>query len=111
MSMIVDKVTIQIMGPGRLSFDAVTEIPEHLLKRSKAAKAKVEGAEAPSAAPAGDTPAPVAAAPAAAKAAAPAAPATPAAKPEPPVVAAGGTRKRPRVKRRADVAQVDEACG
>lgn len=88
------KPDFQIMGPGRLSFDAVTEIPEHLLNRSKAAKAKVEGAEAPSAAPAGDTPAPVAAAPAAAKAAAPAAPATPAAKPEPPVVAAYKTRKK-----------------
>ena len=59
------KPDFQIMGPGRLSFDAVTEIPEHLLNRSKAAKA-----------------------------AAPAAPATPAAKPEPPVVAAYKTRKK-----------------
>ena len=49
------KPDFQIMGPGRLSFDAVTEIPEPLLNRSKAAKAKVEGAEAPSAAPAWTT--------------------------------------------------------
>ena len=50
----------------------VTEIPEHLLKRSKSAKAKADGAEAPADAPAGSAPVPAttAAAPAV-KAAAP----------------------------------------
>lgn len=84
----------QIVGPGRLSFDAVTEIPEHLLNRSKAAKAKADGAEAPAAAPASDAPAPVAAAPAAVKVAAPAAPAPPATKPDAPVVAAYKERRK-----------------
>ena len=72
----------------------MTEIPEHLLKRSKAAKAKAEGAEAPADAPA-STPA-VASAPAApvAKAAAAAVPAAPVAKPDSPVVAAYKARKK-----------------
>jgi hypothetical protein len=76
----------------------VTEIPEHLLKRSKAAKAKADGADAPADAPAApsSTPATVAdAAPAvAAKAAAPAVPAAPVAKPDTPVVAAYKARKK-----------------
>lgn len=79
----------------------MTEIPEHLLKRSKAAKAKAEGAEPPADAPAAaagsSAPAKAeAAAPAvAAKAAAPAAPAgPPPAKPDIPVVAAAKSRKR-----------------
>ncbi len=76
----------------------VTEIPEHLLKRSKAAKAKADGAEAPADAPAApsSTPATTAdAAPAvAAKAAAPAAPAAPVAKPDTPVVAAYKARRK-----------------
>jgi mono/diheme cytochrome c family protein len=76
----------------------VTEIPEHLLKRSKQAKAKAEGAEAPADAPATST-APAttqaAAAPAvAAKAAAPAAPVAPVVKPDSPVVAAYKKRKK-----------------
>ncbi len=78
----------------RLSCNAVTEIPEHLLKRSKAAKAKAEGAEAPADAPA-STPA-VASAPAApvARAAEPVAPAAPVVKPDTPVVAAYKARKK-----------------
>lgn len=79
----------------------MTEIPEHLLKRSKAAKAKAEGAEPPADAPAAaagsSAPAKAeAATPAvAAKAAAPAAPAgPPPAKPDIPVVAAAKSRKR-----------------
>jgi mono/diheme cytochrome c family protein len=78
----------------------VTEIPEHLLKRSKAAKAKAEGGEAPADAPAAGSssaPATVAAATPAA-AAKPAAPAKPAGPPPPkpdiPVVAAAKARKR-----------------
>jgi mono/diheme cytochrome c family protein len=76
----------------------VTEIPEHLLKRSKAAKAKATGEEAPADAPAASS-APVkaeAAAPAkAAKAAAPATPVgPPPPKPDIPVVAAAKARKR-----------------
>lgn len=85
--------------PGRLSCCAVTEIPEHLLKRSKAAKAKADGADAPADAPAASpasssAPATVAAAaPAkAAKADAPAGPPPP--KPDIPVVAAAKSRKR-----------------
>jgi len=74
----------------------VTEIPEHLLKRSQAAKAKATGAEAPADTPAASTsPAVVApsapAAPAAARAAAPV-PAAP--KPDIPVVAAYKARKK-----------------
>lgn len=76
----------------------MTEIPEHLLKRSKAAKAKADGAEAPADAPAASssTPATTAdAAPAvAAKAAAPAAPAAPVVVPDTPVVAAYKARKK-----------------
>jgi mono/diheme cytochrome c family protein len=78
----------------------VTEIPEHLLKRSKAAKAKADGAEAPADAPAapssapattGDTaPAPAAAA----KAIEPKAPAAPEVQPDIPVVAAYKARKK-----------------
>ena len=72
----------------------MTEIPEHLLKRSKSAKAKADGAEAPADAPAGSAPVPAttAAAPAV-KAAAPA-PAAPIAKPDSPVVAAYKARKK-----------------
>ena len=75
----------------------VTEIPEHLLKRSQAAKAKATGAEAPADAPAASTtPAVVApsapAAPAAARAAA--VPAAAAPKPDIPVVAAYKARKK-----------------
>ena len=76
----------------------MTEIPEHLLKRSKAAKAKADGAEAPADAPAApsSTPATTAAATpaAAAKAAAPAVPAAPEVKPDTPVVAAYKARKK-----------------
>ena len=82
---------------GRLSCTAVTEIPEHLLKRSKAAKAKADGAEAPADAPAAassSAPATVAAA-TPAKPAAPAKPAgPPPPKPDIPVVAAAKSRKR-----------------
>lgn len=76
----------------------MTEIPEHLLKRSQAAKAKAEGAEPPADAPAAPAAAPAtteAATPAvAAKAAAPAVPAAPVAKPDTPVVAAYKARKK-----------------
>lgn len=76
----------------------MTEIPEHLLKRSKAAKAKADGAEAPADAPAApsSTPATTAdGAPAvAAKAAAPAVPAAPVVVPDTPVVAAYKARKK-----------------
>lgn len=75
----------------------MTEIPEHLLKRSKAAKAKATGDDAPADAPAASS-APVkaeAAAPAKAAAAAPAVPsAPPPPKPDIPVVAAAKARKR-----------------
>jgi hypothetical protein len=77
----------------------VTEIPEHLLKRSQAAKAKATGGEVPADAGA-SAPAKVeAAAPAAApKAAAPAKPAAPVGPPPPkpdiPVVAAAKSRKK-----------------
>jgi len=79
----------------------VTEIPEHLLKRSQAAKAKASGAAAPedggatpaAATPATTTPAvPAAAAPARAAKAEPAAPPPP--KPDSPVVAAAKARKK-----------------
>lgn len=82
----------------------MTEIPEHLLKRSQAAKAKATGAPAPAADQASGEAAPSAAveaatpaAPAAAaKAAAPAkaAPAPPPVKPDPPYIAAAKSRKR-----------------
>lgn len=80
----------------------MTEIPEHLLKRSQAAKAKAAGGEAPADAPAAGSPAPVAsestAVAAAPKAAAPAKPAGPVGPPPPkpdiPVVAAGKARKK-----------------
>src|SRR5690606_23239928 len=82
----------------------VTEIPEHLLKRSKERRAALglptDGGDAPAATPAAATPAasspetPAAAAPPAK----PAAPATPAAppppKPDPPYVAAAKRRRR-----------------
>lgn len=78
----------------------MTEIPEHLLKRSQAAKAKAEGAEAPADAPAAGAPAKsesTAVAPAAA-AAVPAKPAGPVGppprKPDSPVVAAAKARKK-----------------
>ncbi len=74
----------------------MTEIPEHLLKRSKAAKAKADGAEAPADAPAAasSTPATVAAA-VPANAAAPAkAAAPPPPKPDIPAVAAAKSRNR-----------------
>jgi len=78
----------------------VTEIPEHLLKRSKERRAAVSGESADAAAPASASPATVAsstpeAAPAAAapaKAAAPAAPPPP--KPDPAYIAAAKSRKR-----------------
>ncbi len=74
----------------------MTEIPEHLLKRSKAAKAKADGAEVPADAPAAasSTPATVAAA-TPAKAAVPAkAAAPPPPKPDIPAVAAAKSRNR-----------------
>jgi mono/diheme cytochrome c family protein len=78
----------------------VTEIPEHLLKRSQAAKAKASGAEAPADAPAAGAPATVPAA-GVAKAPAAAAPAKPAGpvgpppkKPDIPVVAAAKARTK-----------------
>lgn len=79
----------------------MTEIPEHLLKRSQAAKSKATGEPAPAgdtaAAPAAASSAPVpaakAAAPAAkAAAAAPAVPPPP--KPDPPYIAAAKSRKK-----------------
>jgi mono/diheme cytochrome c family protein len=79
----------------------VTEIPEHLLKRSQAAKAKASGGEAPADAPAAGAPAASAPSAAVTPAAAPAAPAKPAApvgppprKPDIPVVAAAKARKK-----------------
>jgi mono/diheme cytochrome c family protein len=79
----------------------VTEIPEHLLKRSKAARAQAEGAPAPAAESQGATPGTAAAVttpatPAArAPAAAPAAPVgPPPPKPDIPVVAAAKARKK-----------------
>ena len=86
----------RVLGP--LDCSTVTEIPEHLLKRSKAAKAKADGAEGE---PAASVPATTtsASAPAVAKAAAvPAkAKAVVAAKPvkqDPPYVVAAKTRKK-----------------
>lgn len=86
----------------RLSWLPVTEIPEHLLKRSQAAKAKATGEAAPveGAAPAvassvpavAEAAAPAAAAKAAPAKAAPAAPPPP--KPDPPYVAAAKSRKK-----------------
>jgi mono/diheme cytochrome c family protein len=90
----------------RLTCTAVTEIPEHLLKRSQAAKAKATGGEAPAAEPAegaaaAASPATTASAPAVPPAAAPAVPAKPAApvgppppKPDSAVVAAAKARQR-----------------
>ena len=72
----------------------MTEIPEHLLKRSKAAKAKADGAEAPADAPAASAPVPATTTAAVAKAAAPEKPAAPVAKPDSPVVAAYKARKK-----------------
>lgn len=65
----------------------MTEIPEHLLKRSQAAKAKATGGEAPADAPAATPAVPATTTPAAPKAAAPVAPA-PAPVPDLPVVRA-----------------------
>jgi mono/diheme cytochrome c family protein len=87
-----------LFGAGRLSCSNVTEIPEHLLKRSQSAKAKATGAPAPADAP----PAPStgvakaeAAAPAVpAKAAKAAAPVAPVVKPDPPYVAAAKARRK-----------------
>lgn len=77
----------------------MTEIPEHLLKRSKAAKAKADGEPAPADAPAAAaTPATTGGAvakPAPAKAAAPAVPVgPPPPKPDIPVVAAARARRK-----------------
>lgn len=76
----------------------MTEIPEHLLKRSQAAKAKASGDAAPAeAAPAAAAATPAkaeAATPAVAKAATPAPAAAPVAKPDPPYVAAAKSRKK-----------------
>ena len=80
----------------------MTEIPEHLLKRSQSAKAKATGAPAPEdggAAPTAATPATVAAStpavvPAAAKPAKAAPASPPAPKPDIPVVAAAKARKK-----------------
>ena len=83
----------------RLSWAPVTEIPEHLLKRSKAARAQAEGAAAPTEAASSEsasaTPATASTTPAPAAPAAPAAPvAPPAPPPDIPVVAAARARKR-----------------
>jgi mono/diheme cytochrome c family protein len=86
----------------RLSWALVTEIPEHLLKRSKAARVQAEGGTAPAenagavATPSGTSVAASATTPAvAARAAAPAAPAgPPPPKPDIPVVAAAKARKK-----------------
>jgi mono/diheme cytochrome c family protein len=74
----------------------VTEIPEHLLKRSKAAKAQAEGAPPPAdTASADKTSAPATTPAVAAKAAAPVAPVgPPPPKPDIPVVAAAKARKK-----------------
>lgn len=94
---VTPSVDFPIGATGRLSFTGVTEIPEHLLKRSQAAKAKATGdASAAEAAP--STPAVVeSAAPAVATPAAPA-PAAPAGPPPPkpdiPVVAAYKARRK-----------------
>lgn len=84
----------------RLSWAPVTEIPEHLLKRSQAARAEAEGATSPADTP-GATPGTEAATTAAATpavqtpAAAPAAPVgPPPPKPDSPVVAAAKARKK-----------------
>ena len=81
---------------GRLSCSPVTEIPEHLLKRSKAAKDKADGAEAPADGPAASssTPATVAATTPAKPAAPAKAAAPPPPKPDIPVVVAGKSRNR-----------------
>lgn len=73
----------------------MTEIPEHLLKRSQAAKSKSTGAEAPADSAGAATPAVAApAAPAAPRAAAPAVPAAAAPKPDIPVVVAYKQRRK-----------------
>jgi mono/diheme cytochrome c family protein len=74
----------------------VTEIPEHLLKRSAAARAKASGDEAAAPSASSETsPAPVAAAtPAPAKAAPPAPVGPPPPKPDAPYVAAAKSRKK-----------------
>jgi mono/diheme cytochrome c family protein len=90
-------VDFPLAAPERLSCIHVTEIPEHLLKRSKAAKAKADGAEPAADAPAAASTAPAttAAVPAvAARAAAPVAPAAPVVLPDIPVVAAYKARKK-----------------
>ena len=96
--MIRERVDFPRSALRRLSFDPVTEIPEHLLKRSQAARAKAEGAEPPADAPAPAAATPAVAAPAGEAAQAPAAPApapAPAAPPpDIPVVAAYKARKK-----------------
>jgi mono/diheme cytochrome c family protein len=89
----------QISRSRRLSWAPVTEIPEHLLKRSKAARAQAEGA--PAAPEAAATPGTAAATTSATTPAVPAAAAPPAApagppppKPDIPVVAAAKARKK-----------------
>jgi mono/diheme cytochrome c family protein len=78
----------------------VTEIPEHLLKRSQARRAALSGGDAPAedGAPAEDAPSTAVDKPAAAPAAAAAAPVAPAAppppKPDPPYVAAAKRRRK-----------------
>jgi mono/diheme cytochrome c family protein len=75
----------------------VTEIPEHLLKRSQSAKAKATGGEAPADTPATEAGAAVAKAeqaPAVAKPAKPLPAAPPPPKPDPPYVAAAKARKK-----------------
>jgi mono/diheme cytochrome c family protein len=87
-------------GPRRLSCDDVTEIPEHLLKRSRERRASLGGDDAPadaSAPAAADAPGTAVAPAAAAKAAAPAKVAPvgpPPAKPDPPSVVAYKKRKK-----------------
>ena len=79
----------------RLSFSDVTEIPEHLLKRSKAAKAKADGGDAPADGPAASSTAPATTAAAApAVAARKAVEVAPVVKPDTPVVAAYKARKK-----------------
>jgi mono/diheme cytochrome c family protein len=75
----------------------VTEIPEHLLKRSRERRAELGGEAAPAdagATPAAQAPSTAVAATPAAAPAAPAAPTAPAAKPDPPYVAAYKKRKK-----------------
>lgn len=76
----------------------MTEIPEHLLKRSQQAKAKATGEAAPADAPAASAPATTSTSPAPKPAPTPAAPAAPAPppppKPDPPFIAAAKRRQK-----------------